>query len=130
GGHTAHRERAALVARLDQQLGIGAHERDSHGHLNAIGEDELGAAVEFLDDAEDVVPAPGVESGGVVAQLVEDLVHLESGCDDLEQYGCLDRAAGDAERVLGEVEDLVPEARFAVAFELGQVEIWSAAVAE
>jgi hypothetical protein len=33
----------------------------------------------FLMHAEDVVPAAGVEARRVLAQLVEDLVHLERG---------------------------------------------------
>ena len=43
----------------------------------AVGQHERRVVAELLDDAEDVVPAPGVEPGGVLAQLVEDLVHLE-----------------------------------------------------
>jgi hypothetical protein len=37
---------------------------------------------ELLDHAEDVVPAAGVQAGGVLAQLEQDLVHLEGGQDD------------------------------------------------
>ena len=40
---------------------VGAHERHGHRHLDAIGEDEVRAVAELLDDAEDVVPAPAVE---------------------------------------------------------------------
>ena len=52
---------------------------------------------ELLDDAEDVVPAAGVEAGRVVAQLVEDLVHLERGEDRLDQDGRPDRAVLETE---------------------------------
>ena len=34
---------------------------------------------ELLDVGEDVVPPAAVEAGGVLAKLVEDLMHLERG---------------------------------------------------
>ena len=62
----------------------------------AVGQHELRPVAELLDHAEDVVPAAGVEPGRVLAQLVEDLVHLERGEDRLDQDGRADRAARDA----------------------------------
>src|SRR2546425_2705951 len=96
-----------------------------HRHPAAVGEHEVRAVSELLDEAEDVVPAAAVQAGGVVLQLVEDLVHLERSEDRLDQDRCADRAAGDAKLVLREVEDVVPEARLQVALELGQVEVGS-----
>ena len=58
-----------------------------HRHLRAVGEAEVLVGAEFLDAREDVVPAPDVEARGVLAQLVEDLVHLERGDDGLDQHG-------------------------------------------
>ena len=60
--HAAHRVGAAPVAGLDQQLGVGVHERHGHGHVDAVGRDELGPLLEPLDGAEDVVPAAGVQA--------------------------------------------------------------------
>ena len=97
----------------------------------AVGQDELGTGVaEVLDDAEQVVPPAGVESGGVVAQLVEDLVHLERGRDGLDQHRGADRAVRDAEPLLGEGEDVVPEPGLEVALHLRQVEVRAAAAVE
>jgi hypothetical protein len=61
--HAAHREGAAAVAGLDQQQRVGAQE-GRHGHLlPAVRQHELRpVAREFLDEAEDVVPAAAVES--------------------------------------------------------------------
>ena len=59
----------------------------------------------------------------MLAQLVQDLVHLEGGEDRLDQDGRPDRAARDAERGLAVDEDLVPEPRLVVRLELGQVEV-------
>ncbi len=59
----------------------------------------------------------------MVAQLVEDLVHLERREHGLDQDRGLDGPARQVELVLGEVEDAVPEARFEVVLELGDVEV-------
>ena len=93
------------------------------------GSTKLRAGVaEVLDDAEQVVPAAGVQAGGVVAEFVEDLVHLERGRDGLDQDGGADGALRDAEVVLGEDEDLVPEPGLEVALHLGQVVVRALAV--
>ena len=59
----------------------------------------------------------------MLAQLVEDLVHLERGHDRLDQDGRPDRTAGDAQLGLRVYEHLVPETRLVVRLELGQVEV-------
>ncbi len=59
----------------------------------------------------------------MLAQLVEDLVHLERGQDRLDEDGRLDRPARDPEPVLREAEDVVPEPRLEVALELREVEV-------
>jgi hypothetical protein len=58
----------------------------------------------------------------VVAQLVQDLVHLEGRQNVLDQDGGLDRAGLEPKRLFREVEDLVPKARFETALELRNVE--------
>ncbi len=83
----------------------------------------LAGVAEVLDDGEQVVPAAGVETGGVLPQLVEDLVHLEGGGDGLDQHGGADGAVRDAQLGLGVSEDVVPEPGFQVALGLRQVEV-------
>ena len=129
GRHAAHGVDAALVAGLDEELDVGVHEGDGHGDGGAVGEDKVGVVAELLDDAEDVVPAAAVEARGVVAELVDDLVHLKGGEDGLNQDGPADGAAGHADVVLGEVEDVVPQASFQVGLHLGQVEVRAEAAA-
>src|SRR2546422_5959980 len=90
--HPAERERTALMAGLDEQLGVRAHERDGHRDLGAIGQDEFPAVAELLDDAEHVVPAPGAETRAVIAELAQDLLHLERQRQHLAPYGRLDRS--------------------------------------
>src|SRR5262249_38727108 len=120
---------AAPVAGAYEEVGVGAHEGHGHGDLGAVGQHEV-ALGEGADDAEDVVPPAGVEAGGVVAQLPEDLVHFERGGDGLDEHGRADGAAGDAEHVLGGLEGPVPELGLEVAFELGKVEVGAAAAAQ
>ena len=59
----------------------------------------------------------------MVAQLVEDLVHLEGGGDGLDQHGGPDRAPVQAEGVLGREHDVVPQPGLEMALQLGQVEV-------
>ena len=96
-GHASHGVDAAAVAGLDEQLDVGVQEVAVHRYLRAVGEDEFGALAEFLDEAENVVPAAAVETGGVIAQLIENFVHLEGGEDGFDENGGADGAARDAE---------------------------------
>src|SRR4029078_12108556 len=89
----------------------------------AVGEAEVAVAAELLDGAEDVIPASRVEAGGMMAQLVEYLVHLEGGENRLDQHRRPDRAARDQQVVLRHHENVVPESRLEMALHLRQVEI-------
>ena len=111
------------MARLDQQLGIRAHERHGHRDLDAVGQQEVRSTVELLDDAEDVVPTTRVQASRVIPKLVQNFVHLEGGRHDFEQHGGLDGPARNAESVLGHLENVVPQTRLTVALELGQVKV-------
>ena len=87
------------------------------------GRTQLGVVAEFLDEAEDVIPAAAVQAGRVLAQLPQDLVHLKGGQDGFDQHGRADGAARDSERVLRHQEDVVPQAGFQAALQLRQVEV-------
>ena len=118
------------MAGLDAELGVAAHEVRGHGDLRAVGEEDGGVGGELFDEGEDVVPAAAVEAGGVVAELVEDLVHLEGGEDGFDEDGGADGAARDAEEFLRADEDVVPEAGFEVRLELGEIEVGAGAAGE
>ena len=116
--HAAHGVNAAAVAGLDQKLDIGVEEVAVHADLDTVGKHESRIVSQLLDEAEDVVPASAVQSGRMVAQLVENLIHLEGRQDRFEQDG----AAADARHaqlLLGKREDVVPQARFQVTLHLG-----------
>jgi hypothetical protein len=59
----------------------------------------------------------------VVAQLVEDLLHLEGRGQRLDQDRGADRAVGHADGLLRDHEGVVPEARLEVGLELREVEV-------
>ena len=121
--HPAHREGAARMAGLHQQRRIGAQERFAHHHLAAVRKNAVFVFRELLDEGEDVVPSPGVQPSDVVAQLVEDFLHLERRRQRLDQHGRPDGADRDAEPLLREHEYLAPQARFLVRLELRQIKI-------
>ena len=76
-----------------------------------------------LDEGEDVVPAPAIEPRHMLAQLIEDLIHLKGGGQRFDEHGRLDGAERQSKRALRMNEDIVPQPRFQMAFHLGQVEI-------
>src|SRR4030095_3831160 len=84
---------------------------------------------EFLDESEDVIPASAVQTGGVLAKLPKNLVHLEHGQDGFNENGRLDRATLNSQEILGFAEDLVPQARFEMVLQLGEIEVWAASPA-
>src|SRR6266542_1999542 len=78
---------------------------------------------EDLDETEDVVPAPAVESGRVVAEFVQDFVHLEGAPNRLDQNRGPDGPLGYTEVILGKHEDVVPKTRFQVTLQFRKVAI-------
>lgn len=116
---------ASAVAGLNQQLNICIHKRHSHCDSAPVRQDELWVVPELLDDAEDVIPAPTVETRAVLTELVDYLIHFEHRQDGLNQYGPTDGTPWKANNVLGEVENIVPEPCLKVRFHLGKVEVRS-----
>ena len=106
--HPAHRVDVAAMAGLDQQLCVAPHEMRRHRDKRPIGETEVAAVLKLFDAAEDVVPAACVQTRGMVAQLIENLVHLERGKNRLDQHRRLDGAARNSELVLCHDENVVP----------------------
>ena len=124
GGHATDGMCATLVAGGHEQLGVGVHERHRHRDLGAVRQHEVASAgTELLDNAEDVVPAAGVEPRRVLAQLVEDLLHLERGRVGLDEDRGANGAHRDGEELLGADEHVVPEPGLEVALQLGEVEV-------
>ena len=88
------------------------------------------AIAEVLDDAEQVVPPTGIEPARVVAQLVQDFVHLERGRDGFDQHRGADGAVRDARFGFGKGEDVIPKPRLEVALQLGQVVVRAMSVVD
>src|SRR2546427_9493978 len=64
----------------------------------------------------------------MVAQLEQDLFHLEGRKDRFDQDGGANRPSRDSELVLREIENIVPEPRLEMAFELRDVEVGAASL--
>lgn len=109
--HATHGVDTAAVAGLDEEEGVGAHEVLGHADEGAVGEEAVGVGAERLDVAEDVVPAAAVEPHRVVAQLVQDLVHLEHRRQRLHQHRRTYASLLDPGRLLRPLEHAVPNPR-------------------
>ncbi len=94
-----------------------------HSQRRTVGEQKIRQMAEDLGETENVIPAAVVESDRVLAQLVEDLVHLECGGNRLDQYRHPDRSAWQSEDFLGRKKHVVPEPRLQVTLELRQIEV-------
>ena len=84
------------MARFDGQLRIATHEVGRHRHLATIRKQHRFIARQLLDEAEDVIPAPAIESRRVVTQLIKNLVHLERRKDGFDQHRPSDRSGVQA----------------------------------
>src|SRR5690349_20883741 len=98
-----------------------------HRHLSAIGKNKVGPVAEFFYETEYVVPAPTIETGRMISDLVEDLVHLECGKNCLNKKSGLDSATRYTEPLLSVDKYIIPESRFQMALYLRQVEVWPGA---
>merc|ERR1712093_437126 len=119
--HTTNGSNLASVAGLDEKLDVRRHEWHRHRHVRAVGEDKGRVVSHLLDEGKDVVPATAVEAGGVLSELVQDLVHHKRARDSLDEDGRTNGATLDAELVLGGVEDVVPQACLEVVLHLWEV---------
>src|SRR5690606_3018848 len=126
----AHGERAAAMTSLHQELRIGEQERLIHGHGCAVRRQEALVLAETLDERENIIPAPGIETGNVIAQFEQDLVHFEGRRQRFDQDRSLDGLERQAELLLCEDEDVVPEPRLAMRLKLWQIEVRTAARGE
>src|SRR6267154_6561703 len=113
----------AAMASLDQQFDVRAQEMSGHGDAAAIRENGVGIVGEFLDVAENIVPASGVQARGMLPQFIEDFIHLESSQDRLDKNRGLDRSRLQYQRLLPMEKHVVPEARLEVALQFGQIKI-------
>lgn len=115
------------VAGLNQQPDVGVHEGNSHGDIGTVRQDEVRVLAEVLDEGEDVIPAATVETSAVVTELIDDLIHFKSSVDSLDQDGTTDGTTGNADVVLRQVEDVVPQAGLEVRLHLGEIEVGAGA---
>src|SRR5215212_6085694 len=95
-----------------------------------IRQEEVRLISEPLDAGKNVIPAPAVEPGGMLAQLVKNLLHLERCRNRLDQNGGANRSLRNAKFILRELEGIIPNPRFQVALHLREVKIRTGAASE
>src|SRR5258707_863545 len=101
-----------------------------HSDFRAIGKNEVGAIAEFLDEAENVIPASAVEPRRVLAQFVQNFVHLKRRKNRFDQHRGANGPARNSNIVLREIKDVIPQSRFQMALQLRQIEIRPSSVRE
>src|SRR5262245_30987700 len=124
-GHATHRVDAPTMTRVNQEVHIRLEKGTIHCDRGAVRQDEGWMVTELLDEAENVVPAPAVQTRSVLAQFVEDLVHLERCQNCLDQNGSANRAPLNSQFLLRKAKNVIPQARFEMALQLGQIKIWT-----
>ncbi len=72
----------------------------------------------------DSIPST-VETRRMIAELKEDLLHLECGGKCLNEHGCTNGVVLHADEGLRENEHVVPQARLEIVLHLGEVEVRS-----
>src|SRR5579872_4494402 len=119
--HPTHRMDAASMAGVNQEFNIRAQKRLLHRDSPAFRERVLPMASEFLDKAEYIVPPPTVKTGGVIAELIKDLIHFECSRDSLDQNRRPNGSIWDSYGFLCIDEHVIPQPCLAIRFHLRQV---------
>jgi hypothetical protein len=90
------------------------------GHVDqrAVRENELRLISESFNATENVVPATAVQPGRMIFQFIENFIHFKRRQDRLDQDGRSDRTPGNADRILSEIENVVPKPRFQMVLQL------------
>ena len=125
--HAAHRERAAFMTGFNQQTRVGAKERFIHRHHLAVRQDAVRVILQRFDIAKNVIPTAAVEANNMVAQGMENFVHLEHGRQRFNQQSRFDGAARQIKAVLCIAEHFTPPGCFLPGLRFWQIEIRAAA---
>src|SRR5262249_33154481 len=99
------------------------HEWRGHRYLCSIRHDEIHLACELLNVTENVVPSPAVQACAVMPQFVENLLHLEARQNMFDEHSRFDSSLRDVQRLLGSYKNVIPQARFEIMLQLGQIKI-------
>src|ERR1700733_4691940 len=98
-----------------------------HSDFCAIRKNHFRIRGEFLNEAKDVVPTSAIQSRRVLAQFVKNFVEFEGSQNGFNQYRGAYRAMRYAQGILRVDENIVPETRFQMTFDLWQIKIRTAA---
>src|SRR5215471_6929686 len=101
-----------------------------HRDERAISEHEVWPVPKLFDAGKNVIPTSTIQSGRMVAQFVKNFVHLKRGWNGFDEHGGANAAARNSQRVLCEIERVVPNPRLEMALHLRKIKIWTAATIE
>ena len=111
------------MTRLDEEADVRIHESDLHRHVLSIGEDSAPILPPPLDEAEDVIPPPTVQSTRMRSQFPKDLVHLKRRGQRFDEDSGADGPSGDTTVRLRKVEDVRPKPCFQMMLHLGEIKV-------
>src|SRR5436309_993411 len=103
------------------------HKMRRHRDLGTICQQKIGLVSKLFDARKNVIPTAEIETSGVLAQFVQNLVHLEGRWDRFDKDSRANRPLRYPEFVLCQFEHVVPKTRLQVAFDLRQIKIRPAA---
>ena len=108
---------------LNELPDVCVHESNLHRDIRTVRQHSVKVCPPPFDEAEDVIPPSTIETARMLSQLEQDLFHLEGSGKGLDQDCSTDGSLRNADVVLGEGEDIVPEASLLVVLHLREIEI-------
>ncbi len=125
--HSAHGENIPPVTGLDAEERIGMHEVRRHRHQRAIGQQEIALAPKLLDAGENVIPSTAIQVLPNDRAIRKGSRPSRTRPESSRSIPSRGSFPAEVQGLLGHLEDVVPKARFEMAFHLGQIKIRAAA---
>ena len=111
------------MTRAHQQVRKRPDERRIRPNLVPLRNREPFAQAKVRHQRTHVIPTPSGQTNHVIAQFVQDLVHLERCRHRLDQHRRPNRPAGKPQRLLRVLKQAVPQPGLMPVFDLGEVEV-------
>jgi hypothetical protein len=130
---------------LNQKADVSVHEPNSHSDSTSIRHDCVEVSSAFLDETENIIPAAigekklvfiivncahdcspsTVQTGRMIPELEQDLLHMKSSRKGLDQNRRTDGSNRHADVRLREAENIIPKACFEIMFHFGEIKVGS-----
>jgi len=96
------------MAGLNQQIQVRLQEVPVHRDRAPVGQRETREIPEYFSEVENTIPASAIQAGRVVAQFIQDFVHLERAMNRFDQRRRPARSLWHATVRLSKDEHVVP----------------------